>query len=362
MSDTIHHALPLLAASQAQKHVTLNEALVQIDAILQLSVVSSTAAAPPSAPADGSRYIVPAAGSGPFTGRAGQIAWFDADAWRFLTPRSGWLAFVADVQQFLVHDDTNWRTLPLGIPDMVGINVAANSARRLSVASGSTLLTHEGTDHRLVINKAQGSDTATVVFQNSFSGRAEFGLSGDDFFSLKVSADGTQWRTALTVDPATGNISTGGSAAGLTPGAPLHVVADGDAHVLLAPQAGGNNRESYIDFGATFDTGVDTTPRRSARLRAGYAGGGLGTEFLSFSVGGAAGANDAPIERARLSDRGLNVTGHVKPAAVAKAALPSATQAGAGAMIMVTDEAAGPVIAFSDGIAWRRVTDRVVVS
>ena len=31
-------------------------------------------------------------------------------------------------------------------------------------------------------------------------------------------------------------------------------------------------------------------------------------------------------------------------------------------IIYVTDEAGGPVPAFSDGVAWRRVTDRAVVS
>ncbi len=42
------------------------------------------------------------------------------------------------------------------------------------------------------------------------------------------------------------------------------------------------------------------------------------------------------------------------------ATLPSA--AGAGAMIFVSDEAGGAVVAFSDGTNWRRVTDRAIVS
>jgi len=35
---------------------------------------------------------------------------------------------------------------------------------------------------------------------------------------------------------------------------------------------------------------------------------------------------------------------------------------GAGALLYVTDEAGGAVMAFSDGTNWRRVTDRAVVS
>lgn len=42
------------------------------------------------------------------------------------------------------------------------------------------------------------------------------------------------------------------------------------------------------------------------------------------------------------------------------ATLPSAGQAGE--MVFVSDEAGGAVLAFSDGAAWRRVTDRAVVS
>ena len=43
-----------------------------------------------------------------------------------------------------------------------------------------------------------------------------------------------------------------------------------------------------------------------------------------------------------------------------KAALPSA--ATAGQMIYVTDDVGGAVPAFADGAAWRRVTDRAIVS
>ncbi len=44
------------------------------------------------------------------------------------------------------------------------------------------------------------------------------------------------------------------------------------------------------------------------------------------------------------------------------AGVPSASTVGAGAMIYVTDESGGAVPAFSDGTAWRRVTDRAVIS
>lgn len=47
------------------------------------------------------------------------------------------------------------------------------------------------------VNKAADTDTASLLFQTGWSGRAEMGLAGDDNFSVKVSADGSSWTTAL---------------------------------------------------------------------------------------------------------------------------------------------------------------------
>jgi hypothetical protein len=44
------------------------------------------------------------------------------------------------------------------------------------------------------------------------------------------------------------------------------------------------------------------------------------------------------------------------------ATVPSASASGAGAIIYVTDESGGAVLAFSDATNWRRVTDRAVIS
>lgn len=51
-----------------------------------------------------------------------------------------------------------------------------------------------------------------------------------------------------------------------------------------------------------------------------------------------------------------------KAASFTVANAPSALRAGEGAMIYVSDETGGGVIAFSDGSDWRRVTDRQVIS
>ena len=72
------------------------------------------------------------------------------------------------------------------------------------MASDATLLSHDGSDHRLIVNKASQSDTASIVFQDGFSGRAEIGLTGNDELSVNVSPDGAAFTAAIKVDAETG--------------------------------------------------------------------------------------------------------------------------------------------------------------
>ena len=58
MPTTPHLGLPLMAAAQAQKHVTHNEALALLDALVQCAVLDKDLATPPASPAEGARYIV----------------------------------------------------------------------------------------------------------------------------------------------------------------------------------------------------------------------------------------------------------------------------------------------------------------
>jgi len=69
MDQTPNLRLPYIAPSQAQKHVTHNEAIRALDALVQLSVISSTDQVPPAEPAEGDRYIVPSAGTGEWSGK-----------------------------------------------------------------------------------------------------------------------------------------------------------------------------------------------------------------------------------------------------------------------------------------------------
>lgn len=231
MPDTSNLALPQIAAAQAQKHVTHNEALVLLDALVQLGVISRTVLAAPTTPNAGDRYLIPASGTGIFAGRTSQIALFDGSIWRFLVPKSGWLAYVQDEAAGVIFNGTAWIALGQAIGSIsqlasLGIATTSDTVNKLAVRSSGALLTAPrlaggGTgDARLTIEKESAARTGSLVFQSNYSGRAEFGLAGDDDVRLKVSADGTVWRDALQVNRSTGVVNfpqglTGGGTAGM---------------------------------------------------------------------------------------------------------------------------------------------------
>ncbi|WP_209428465.1 DUF2793 domain-containing protein [Pararhodobacter sp. SW119] len=215
-------ALPYLLAAQAQKHVTVNEALRILDAAVQ-AVVRDARDAPPASPASGDRHIVLAPATGVWAGWGGSIALFDDTVWRRIVPHEGWIVFDQAAERFLVFDGTTWQAGPLSTAQLgagllagLGIAAAADATNRLAVASPAVLLTHAGAGHQLKINKASVGDTASVLFQSAFSGRAEMGLAGANDFSLKVSPDGAAWETALSIAAATGipNLRTGATIGG----------------------------------------------------------------------------------------------------------------------------------------------------
>ena len=109
MAELSHrYALPFIAAGQAQKEVTHNEAVERIDALLHLSVLSMSLDVPPVGPVVGSAWIVGSAPTGEWAGHAADIASYGGGGWRFVQPVSGCLAWVADLGVFAVRTDAGW--------------------------------------------------------------------------------------------------------------------------------------------------------------------------------------------------------------------------------------------------------------
>ncbi|MEX2126980.1 MAG: DUF2793 domain-containing protein [Xanthobacteraceae bacterium] len=222
--ETPNLALPFIEAAQSQKHVTHNDALRIIDAVVQLAVAGVTSA-PPGAPADGERHIVGPAPSDAFAGHENEIAVWQDGAWVFLTPQVGWRAWDADADLLRIWNGSAWIEFTTAGPDdrvtvdYLGVGTAADetstdTSNRLTVRGSRALFdaipeseTPGSGDFKVQISKEAVGKTASFFFADNFSGRAELGLIADDDFRLKVSPDGAAFSTSFVIDKDTGNVA-----------------------------------------------------------------------------------------------------------------------------------------------------------
>lgn len=382
MSETTHNlALPYIAAAQAQKHVTHNEALDRLDAIIHLSVADRDRTLPPGEPTEGARYLVAAGATGDWEGEDGHIAAFH-NGWLFFTPRAGWRAWVEDEKKLVIFDGSSW----IGaLPDEVawlGINTEPDGVNRLAVKSDAVLLSHDDVTPgdgslRFKLNKNESGDTATVLFQTGFSGRAEMGTAGDDNLMFKVSPDGTTWHGALSLNKDNGDLLVGESGARRDIRARRFLAGSGDFQFLVTdinnthPEAISSSYTFLFDnvrvnafearnngdFAVTmYDKDTGGAPWRGNAIRVEGAGATSMNNALFIAANKDVGLDtNAPTTR-------LDVRGPIRCASYTVATVPSAAAVGAGAMIYVTDETGGATPAFSDGSDWRRASDRASIS
>lgn len=227
--------LPWLIAGQAQKHVTLNESLALLDALVACRALSRAVADQPADPAEGDLYLLPEAPSGSAwtAWSAGDLALYDFGAWRRLTAPEGLMLLVADEVRLVVREAGGWSELGdiLGrvqTLERLGVGTEADAdnpfSARLNKALWAALPVADGGDGdlRFTFNKEGASDVGSLLFQSDWSGRAEIGLIGDDDLTLKVSPDGAAWTTALRLDRSTGAaqfVAGSGSTPGVAVGA-----------------------------------------------------------------------------------------------------------------------------------------------
>ncbi len=213
MDTTPRLGLPFIVGGQALKHITHNESLQKLDALVQPVVESATLTTPPTSPVEGEAYLVPEDSTDAWAGHENEIAAFQAGTWTFYDPAEGWLVYDRASDTLKVFSGTAWVPLVAlgsGLPHL-GISTMADSTNRLAVASPATLFTHAGNGHQLKLNKAATGDTASLLYQSNWSGRAEMGLLGDNAWRLKVSSDGSNWINAIAVDATTGTVTTAGA-------------------------------------------------------------------------------------------------------------------------------------------------------
>jgi hypothetical protein len=293
-------SMPYILPAQAQKHVTHNEALRILDVIVQMVVQDRTRTEPPITAQEGDRHIVAPAATGAWSGQTGKIALREHGQWSFFAPLAGWRAHVLGEQQLVTFDGTQWQSAaeqPLEVAQL-GVSATPDAINRFSVNSAATLLNHAGSGHQVKINKAAAADTASLLFQNNFSGHAEMGLAGNNNFALKVSADGTNWTEALRTEATSGrvNLPAGASLPNGSAAIPsISFTGDGDTGLFRPAEdqiglaAGGVTRALLsasalqihvpVSGSAVTQTAVDTTAGRLLKV-GDY---GLGTVFASFT-------------------------------------------------------------------------------
>jgi hypothetical protein len=332
MSETSPRLLlPFIQAAQAQKHVTHNEAVELLDLLVQLTVEGFDAITPPATPQDGQVWALGTAPAGPWAGQGGRLAAWANGGWLFLSPRQGWRA--ARGTDLRVFDGAAWVAPDLPVLDNidgVGVNTVHDAVNRLALASGASLFSHEGAGHQLKINKAAPGETASVLFQSDFGGRAEFGLAGSDDFSVKVSADGSVWTTALSVAGATGAVAFGQGVSVSGPlvlDSPLAVASGGTG---AATPAGAR---TALELGTAAQADLTTAPGDATAGRVVRRGdlaivpdGAVAAPALSFAgqtntglyriATSVVGMAVNGVERARWTTGGLQVTGLITGTAV----------------------------------------------
>jgi hypothetical protein len=198
-SNTKNIDLNYISQNQSQKEILLNEAFLKIDSLLNTGAKSCSTVMPPSEPNESELYIIPVAATNEWENHDNEVTYFHSSkGWVFLTPNEGLTLWVNDEDVLYTYNGTGWVIAGAGeMVDKLGINASPDSINKLAVKSDAVLFDHNGTDSRIKASKATSTDTASHLFQNNYSGRAEFGLIGNNNFKLKLSDDGSIWQDVL---------------------------------------------------------------------------------------------------------------------------------------------------------------------
>lgn len=217
MASTAHLGLPLLAPAQAQKHVTVNEALARLDAAAQLSVISSSLGTPPAAATDGASYLLPSGAIGAWAGKAGKIAIWSNGGWVYLTPKPGWRTWDESRSGFSAFDGTDW------VADAVA--VSPNGAGMLWKVIEFDHIITSGTHN---VTSVQIPNQAQVI---GITGRVTSAISGTGLTGWRIGVNGADDRygTGLGLERNAHLLGLSGSPVTYYADTPLVIAAEGGA-------------------------------------------------------------------------------------------------------------------------------------
>lgn len=141
MTTTPNLVLAYIASSQAQKEVTHNAALNDLDFLAKASVIDYTLATPPSSPNTGDAYIIAASPTGAWTGFANCLAGYYG-GWSIKTPVAGWVVWTRNGNHLLYYTGSAWALLTT--PKLDATTTWAPGAIANSTGVSSSALTVTG--------------------------------------------------------------------------------------------------------------------------------------------------------------------------------------------------------------------------
>jgi len=201
MSETANLALTLVQPSQAQKHVTVNEALTRLDGLCQTRLLSVSVSTPPVTPVEGEAYGVPAGALEAWAGQDGAMAIFSNGGWVFVTPRPGWRSYIVDLGACAIHDGTNWQ------PDALAVSPGGAATMMRVIEFDQTIASGGNVQSDLMIpaNSVLLGVTGRVLdpITGSLSGW-RLGVTGsDNRYGSGIGLDAGAWLRGLTGQPQT---------------------------------------------------------------------------------------------------------------------------------------------------------------
>jgi hypothetical protein len=200
MAETAKLTLPLLEAAQAQKHVTVNEALVRLDAAAHLTLLSVSTATPPGLATEGDCYGVPTGAVNEWAGQAGRVAIHSNGGWQFLDATTGWRAWVADAGAVALYETDDWQ---IGA-ETLSANGAGQLARVVevdhSIAAGPTSTTAAIIPSGAIVLGVTGR-VLTLITGAASSWRLGIAGVSDDRYGAGIGLGAGSWMRGVTGTP-----------------------------------------------------------------------------------------------------------------------------------------------------------------
>lgn len=141
-SETARLQMSLVQPAQAQKHVTVNEALMRLDGMVNLILESASVTTPPATVLDGQCWGVPPSPQGAWAGQAGRIAIGANGGWVFGQAARGMRAFIRDRNMSAIHDGTGWVAGALTMSATGAGMLAGMVEGDVTLTSGTTVTTN----------------------------------------------------------------------------------------------------------------------------------------------------------------------------------------------------------------------------